>query len=121
MTQRTIDALNPYSCIQVMDEPSGGGACHDYMITVSPPDSKTCMCASKIKFQNGPVAEKGVNGCTNEDLLAVVVDRLEYLQAGPFPCRENALALTKIQEALHWLKHRTEKRKKRGVEGTNVK
>ena len=53
-------------------------------------------------------------------LLAIVIDRLRAFQAGPFACRENALALTKIEEAQHWLLHRTRARMTRGVEGKNA-
>jgi len=35
--------------------------------------------------------------------------------------RELSLALTKLEEAMHWLRHRTNARIARGVEGTNVK
>ena len=38
------------------------------------------------------------------------IDRLEYYQASKFKCRENALAITKLEEALHWCGHRTAKR-----------
>ena len=72
-----------------------------------------------ITFQEGPIAEYGVNGISNEALLAIIEDRLAGFQAGPFACRENALALTKIQEAMHWLHHRTRERVTRGVEGTH--
>jgi hypothetical protein len=41
--------------------------------------------------------------------------------AGPYACRENAIALTHIEEALMWLQRRTVARIKRGVEGTNQK
>ena len=71
-----------------------------------------------IKFQSGPVKEAGINGCHQEDLLIIVLDRLESFQSGDFKCRENALAITKIEEALHWLNHRTAARVSRGVEGT---
>jgi len=73
-----------------------------------------------VEFQKGPIGESGVNGCQNEDLLAIVIDRLQYFQNGHYACRENALALTKIQEALHWLEARTKDRVGRGVEGTNI-
>ncbi len=105
-----------------MDEPGEGGACHEYYL--SPVVTVADEVAGRfghISFQNGPVKENGVNGCHQEDLLAIVIDRLEHFQAGDFKCRENALALTKIQEALHWLQHRTAARVERGVEGTNVK
>ena len=74
-----------------------------------------------ILFQNGPIADSGVNGITQEVLLAICIDRLESFQSGPYACRENALALTKLQEAQHWLHHRTKARMDRGVEGTHEK
>ena len=74
-----------------------------------------------ISFQNGPISEAGVNGVSNEALLAIVIDRLEGFQRGQYSCRENALALTKLQEAMHWLHHRTRERMARGVEGTMQK
>lgn len=73
-----------------------------------------------VIFQKGAIKEHGVNGVMNEDLIAMVIDRLEYFQNSPFKCRENALAITKLEEALHWLRHRTTKREKRGVEGTHT-
>ena len=72
-----------------------------------------------IHFQNGTIPEAGYNGVTQEVLLAIVADRLRSFQAGPFSCRENALALTKIEEAQHWLQQRTLARMRRGVEGTH--
>src|SRR3990167_2923046 len=56
------------------------------------------------------------DGTTNEEVLAVLIDRLNFLQA-KFPCRENAIVITKLQESLFWLQYRTEQRKLRGVEG----
>lgn len=69
-----------------------------------------------IKFQNGTILEVGVNGVTNEALIAVLVHRLQHLN-GKFPCRENSLAITKLEEAAMWLEHRTKDREARGVEG----
>lgn len=59
------------------------------------------------------------NGTTLEEMLRVSIERLEDLN-GRFPCRENALAITKMQEALMWLNKRTEDRKLRGVEGKHL-
>ena len=73
----------------------------------------------KVDMQEGPIKECGVNGCCNEDLLNMVVTRLEGFQKSEFACTENAIALNKLQEALLWLHHRTNKRVKRGVEGTH--
>ena len=74
-----------------------------------------------VHFQEGAILEHGVNGVTDEDLLLMVVDRLTHFQASEFACRENALALTKLEESLMWLNKRTNDRTMRGVEGTHKK
>ncbi len=58
------------------------------------------------------------DGTTNEEVLKVLIDRMQYLQ-GKFPCRENAIVITKLEESLMWLDKRTNDRKARKVEGTN--
>ena len=75
----------------------------------------------QISFQNGPIKEFGVNGITQEALIAVCIDRLRSFQNGDFRCRENAIALTYLEEVLLWLQKRTRDRLARGVEGTNQK
>ena len=80
---------------------------------------KTDLLA-QIHFQEGPIKENGVNGVANEDLLVMVVRRLQGFQESEFKCRENAMAITKIEEALLWLRKRTMGRENRGVEGTNA-
>lgn len=75
----------------------------------------------QIHFQEGPIKEAGVNGVMNEDLLVMVMTRLEHFQQTEFSCKENAMAITKLQEALLWLRKRTLGRENRGVEGTHVK
>lgn len=75
---------------------------------------------AKIHFQEGPIKENGVNGVANEDLLVMVIRRLQGFQDSPYSCRENAMAITKLEEALMWLRKRTMGRENRGVEGTNV-
>ena len=117
LTDHIVNPANDRIDITVMDEPGAGGACHHYAVDVD--GSETA--GLDIYFQNGPIAEEGVNGVTQEVLLAIVCDRLRSFQAGPFACRENALALTKIEEAQHWLHSRTLARMRRGVEGTHAK
>ena len=56
------------------------------------------------------------SGTTNEEVLAMLIDRIQFLQ-GKFPCRENAIVITKLEESLMWLNKRTQDRKVRGVEG----
>lgn len=72
-----------------------------------------------LRFQLGPVKEVGVNGVTNEAVLAALIHRMQHLNA-QFPCRENSLAITNMEQALMWLEKRTRDRKARGVEGTNA-
>lgn len=93
-------------------DPNNGNASHFYRLEM--PSSATV-----IRFQNGPIAEVGVNGITNEALLAIVIDRLEGFQSGKYACTDNALALDHVRQALSWLENRTKSREVRGVEGTH--
>jgi hypothetical protein len=116
--------------VTVEDQPGSGGAQHLYMIrgydsTTNPSDPFVGRYGkgsdhTTILFQNGPIAEAGVNGITHEVLLAIVADRLRSFQDGPYKCKANACALTHIEEAQHWLQQRTLERMRRGVEGTHV-
>jgi hypothetical protein len=74
----------------------------------------------QIKFQEGPIGEVGVNGTQIEDVIEVLVKRLQNFQSGKLPCRENALAITHLETAQLWLEHRTSNRRKQSVEGTNM-
>lgn len=69
-------------------------------------------------IQNGPIGENGVNGCQVDTIIEAAKVMLEGLNK-KFPCRENASAITKLDEALHWLEHRRKDRSLRGVEGKN--
>ena len=75
----------------------------------------------QIHFQEGPIRECGVNGVCNEDLIVMVITRLEHFQKSEFACRDNAVAITKLEEAMLWLRKRTMGRENRGVEGTHIK
>lgn len=128
LTSHRVPGLNEALKIEVLDEPGQGNACHQY--TITPPDKMipgfgpvpvSALGCCDIYFQNGPIQEFGVNGISNEALLAIVEDRLVGFQSGQYACRENAVALTKIQEAMMWLQKRTRDRIARGVEGTNQK
>lgn len=59
------------------------------------------------------------DGTTNEEVLAVLIDRMQYLQK-KFPCRENAIVITNLEESLMWLNKRTADRVKRQVEGKQL-
>jgi hypothetical protein len=73
-----------------------------------------------ISFQDGPVKVNGENGAQVEDVLHAALQRLEWLNSGAFRCRENSLAITEIESALHWLRDRTERRVREGTEGTHI-
>lgn len=129
LTSHKVNGLNEALKIDVLDEPGQGNACHYYSISgfcignnPSFNDGKgSGISAVPIIFQNGPIQEAGFNGISQEALLAIVEDRLTGFQSGPYACRENAVALTKIQEAMMWLQKRTMDRMRRGVEGTHQK
>ena len=74
-----------------------------------------------IHFQDGPVKEVGVNGVANEDLIVMVMHRLNQFQKSDYACKENADAVRHLQGALDSLRARTNKRVQRGVEGTSNK
>lgn len=127
-----VNPANDRLTVTVTDQPGAGGANHAYEIggfdlsgnpsAYDPEYGQPRSAEHKIAiyFQNGPINEAGVNGVTQEVLLAIVIDRLRSFQAGKYACRENALALTKIEEGMQWLLSRTRARMSRGVEGTHA-
>lgn len=111
-------------CTQIVnyDEKGAGGACHHYCVErIIPNLPNGDSLLTEIEFQNGAIKEVGINGCQNEDLIAIIIDRLECFQNGEYACKENELALAKLQEALFWLEKRTADREARGVEGISLK
>lgn len=122
ITSHKVNGCNDRIRITVVDEPGSGGANHKYWLTLlaGEPLGQAEMDLCQIEFQNGPINEVGTNGITQEALLAICIDRLQCFQKGEYACRENAIALTKLEEAVHWLQHRTKARVARGVEGTHA-
>lgn len=121
VTDHKLNGLNEALDITVLDEPGAGGANHEYEIRLEHPAGGSTVPGCRISFQNGPIQEAGVNGISGEALIAVQIDRLRSFQAGPYACRENAIALTHLEDALMWLQKRTRDRLARGVEGTSQK
>jgi hypothetical protein len=80
----------------------------------------------RIDWQDGPLldpntGERGVpNGAFVETVIAAALQRIEHYNDTQFRCRENSLAITKLEEALHWLNARTARRVNQGVEGTHL-
>ena len=121
---------NKLTEVVCLDQPGAGGACHQYVIR----NRETKDVYAVMHFQEGPVREvakeagksgevlaDGVNGMHQEDLLAIVIDRLEHFMLGDYPSEENGEALSSVKEAVFWLNYRTAKRERRGVEGTHKK
>lgn len=125
MTQRILEiGTQEHTQVVCTDEPGAGGACHKYEVVPTggnPLQSRPYEFYARVDFQNGPIKENGINGCHNEDLIAIVIDRLQHFQAGDYSCQENAIALMKMEEAFLWLRKRTDDRNRRGVEGTSIK
>ena len=71
-----------------------------------------------IQWQEGPLDDDGPNGTFVDDVLYAALQRLEAYQDTRLSCRENDMAITKIQEALHWLGARRRDRQDRGVQNT---
>jgi hypothetical protein len=119
ITSHKVNGLNDALRIDVIDPPGPGGASCVYGITSTEPRSahQAPAVMLPIRFQQGPPSE-GVNGISNEALLAIVADRLESFQSGACACAENAMALHKVLAAMRHLASRTRDRVARGVEGT---
>jgi hypothetical protein len=121
-----VNPCNDVINIEVLDGPGAGGASHHYFVSGfhtrnNPAADSSCRddTGVHILFQNGPIGEAGVNGVTQEVLLAIVRDRLVSFQAGPYACDENAQALMYVEKAIEILHSRTRGRVARGVEGTH--
>lgn len=108
------------------------GASHYYLVTAPLPPAVPGSSASaqqagrivvaSVQFQKGPRNEPGSTpGVVEAVLLAILIDRMRGFNAGEYRCRENALVQTKCEEALHWLRHRTDDRARRKVLGTYSK
>lgn len=111
----TIQKRENLNTVYAADEAGAGNANHEYVI----------MCDDEpveIAFQHGPrKSPDSIRGVLDTDLLEIVRDRLKGFQSGEFSCRENACALTHIEEALMWMNRRVEDRIERRVLGTNNK
>jgi len=115
VTSHKLNDLNKGLDITGHNREEPGGACTQYKVDVN---GKRIAI---LEFQRGPIPQAGINGLSNEALIAVVIDRLQGFNKGPYACRENSLAITKLEEAMHWLHHRTLDRMARGVEGSYQK
>ncbi|ASN68277.1 putative structural protein [uncultured Caudovirales phage] len=114
----TIQKRENLNNVYPHDKKGNGGANHVYLIATEYSNRTVGL----IQFQNGARKELGSTyGVIDSDLLEIVRHRLQCFQAGPYSSRENACALTHIEEALMWMNRRVEDRIERNVLGTNNK
>ena len=108
-----LGTVNNKLNIVALGAPGPGGAICRYEITGfdtaenpearMPNGKRESIRRLVLLFQNGSVAEVGVNGITMESLLAVLIDRIEETPSDEF----NAVALRHLQGALEALHDRT--------------
>jgi len=108
----------------IADDRDQSGASHHYVLTIggaSEFDTDSRL-VGEIQFQQGPRNVAGsIPGVTEAAILAVLIDRLEGFQAGPYACWENAEQLSLLRQALAMTRARADARAARGVLGKNEK
>lgn len=114
----TIQKRNNLNEVYRVGGKGPGGAYHDYQIRFA---TESVGKTLDVPFQIGPRTDSNRNGILDVDLLEIVRDRLKCFQDGEFATRENAIALTHIEEALLWMNKRVEDRAERNVLGTYEK
>lgn len=73
-----------------------------------------------IQWQNGPIdATNEQNGAFVIDVIQIAIDRINFYNDSKFRCRENSLAITKLEEAIHWLDSRRTRRAEEGILGSH--
>lgn len=123
----TIQKREKLNDVYSVDSAGAGGANHKYVICKTGNvdwaiGNNDLGLLAEINLQNGARNTEGsVSGVIDTDLLEIVRHRLMCFQYGSFSSRENAVALTHIEEALMWLNRRVEDRIERNVLGKNQK
>jgi hypothetical protein len=113
----TIQKREKLNTVIARGEKGNDNAHHEYQVIFG--DVETGVDGIVITFQNGArKLPESIHGVLDTDLLEIVRHRLQCFQEGDFKTRENACALTHIEEALMWMNRRVEDRIERGVLGT---
>lgn len=114
----TIQKRENLNEVHVIGDAGPGGGYHHYIVYHGL-DNERDETKTEIKFQKGTrIEDSSVGGVIDTDLLEIVRHRLQCFQKGDFATRENAIALTHIEEALLWMNKRVEDRIERNVLGT---
>jgi hypothetical protein len=72
-----------------------------------------------IRFMKKSEGKLVYEGTTNEELISVLLHRLEILNNN-FPCKDNMDAIASLGASLQHLQRRTKKRVEQGVEGQDL-
>ena len=120
-TLEKLDHINGVKILRNCDRPKDENGNVDWRafdelrkaIPISIDDDQNMI---SFKIQNGPIKENGVNGCQVDEIVIAAREIIAGLNA-KFPCRENSCAITKLDEAIMWLRERKRIREARGVEG----
>lgn len=125
LVNHEVNDCNRALLVEAVGSPGPGGAPTIYGIWWAgreglPPAFENEPPGFEVRFHTGPM-DRGVNGITNEVLLAILEDRIASFQSGEFACDENAKALEAVRQAQQWLQIRTQRRIAQGVEGTHEK
>jgi hypothetical protein len=114
----TIQKREKLNNVVTVGDIGPGGAYHEYAISSNVPGDGVARLTT-IQFQKGPRKDPdSQHGVIDTDLLEIVRHRLQCFQKGEFASRENACALTHVEEALMWMNRRVEDRIERSVLGT---
>lgn len=86
-----------------------------------PSDEETYHNVKYVRGSKDPEDKIGkVTGIRHENLLAMMIHDLK-IKHKEVPCKESACAITKLEEALFWMRQRQIDRTNRGVIGTYKK
>lgn len=105
-----LPEMGPTMSLTALDENGPGGAPHAYRIDYG-------NGSLVIPFQRGPRGETNNNGVLEPALIAMLIDRLEHFERGPFPSAETTEAREHLERALAALHKRVRDRLARGVMG----
>jgi len=96
-------------------DPAAGNASHHYVGDI---DGARVL---DIQFQHGARTKPdSVPGCLEGAVITVLIDRLEGMQAGPFACTENDLALAQLRLVRAIITDRAARRRAQGVLGKDA-
>lgn len=111
MNESVMIGSNQYNGVEIHKAPK-----NEYVFKAITPDGRLNWI-QRLKFQDGFQGTEGVNGVHNEELLVVLIDRLDGLNK-VLPCEANETVLKNLKESLTLLQQRSKDREDRGVLGT---